>query len=234
MGFLDEFKRLAHPYEDEDDEEFVDDYEPSPRPVERRERERSVRSEPSYSSPAVDELEARLYELSQLKRRMRRSIPEILRLREEITENLSFLDACGLDLHRLEKQERELYRKFHRLLVAPVIRVHPFRNLRIEYRFLGELAEPCLYIPGCGVCIPGNDIAPVTLAVYEQVLLSEIDEGVFNRGISVRMELHRFPDKGRNLCMSPVIHPVHRMEYSSLDRLEPVGDIRDSPLENDI
>ena len=59
MGFLDEFKRLAHPYEDEDDEEFEDDYEPSPRPVERRERERSVRSEPSYNSPAMDELEAR-------------------------------------------------------------------------------------------------------------------------------------------------------------------------------
>ena len=59
MGFLDEFKRLAHPYEDEDDEEFEDDYEPSPRPVERRERERIVRSEPSYTSPAMDELEAR-------------------------------------------------------------------------------------------------------------------------------------------------------------------------------
>ena len=59
MGFLDEFKRLAHPYEDEDDDEFEDDYEPSPRPVERRERERSVRSEPSYTSPAMDELEAR-------------------------------------------------------------------------------------------------------------------------------------------------------------------------------
>ena len=59
MGFLDEFKRLAHPYEDEDDEEFEDDYEPSPRPVERRERERSVRSEPFYIRPAMDELEAR-------------------------------------------------------------------------------------------------------------------------------------------------------------------------------
>ena len=32
MGFLDEFKRLAHPYEDEEDEEFEDDYEPSPAP----------------------------------------------------------------------------------------------------------------------------------------------------------------------------------------------------------
>ena len=57
MGFLDEFKRLAHPYEDEDDEEFEDDYEPSPRPVERRER--STRSEPPYNSSAADELEAR-------------------------------------------------------------------------------------------------------------------------------------------------------------------------------
>ena len=58
MGFLDEFKRLAHPYEDEEDEEFEDDYDASPRPVERRERSSRER-EPAYSSPAADELEAR-------------------------------------------------------------------------------------------------------------------------------------------------------------------------------
>ena len=59
MRFLDEFKRLAHPYEDEEEDEFEDDFDTSPRPVERRERERRERSEPSYSSPAMDELEAR-------------------------------------------------------------------------------------------------------------------------------------------------------------------------------
>ena len=59
MGFLDEIKRLAHPYEDEDVDDFDEDFDVSPRPVERRERERSVRSEPSYTSPAMDELEAR-------------------------------------------------------------------------------------------------------------------------------------------------------------------------------
>lgn len=61
MGFLDEFKRLAHPYEDEDDEDYEDDFDVSPRPVERRDRDRDriSRSEPSYSSPAMDELEAR-------------------------------------------------------------------------------------------------------------------------------------------------------------------------------
>ena len=59
--FLDEFKRLAHPYEDEDDEDYEDDFDVSPRPVERRDRDRDriSRSEPSYSSPAMDELEAR-------------------------------------------------------------------------------------------------------------------------------------------------------------------------------
>ena len=57
MGILDEFKRLAHPYEDEDEEEFEDDFDVSPRPVERRERSRNV--EPSYSSSAMEENERR-------------------------------------------------------------------------------------------------------------------------------------------------------------------------------
>ena len=57
MGILDEFKRLAHPYEDEDEEEFEDDFDVSPRPVERRERSRNT--EPSYNSPAVEENERR-------------------------------------------------------------------------------------------------------------------------------------------------------------------------------
>ena len=37
MGIFDEFKRLAHPYEDEEVDEFEDEFE-APRPVERRER----------------------------------------------------------------------------------------------------------------------------------------------------------------------------------------------------
>ena len=57
MGILDEFKRLAHPYEDEDEEEFEDDFDVSPRPVERRERSRNT--EPVYNSPAMEENERR-------------------------------------------------------------------------------------------------------------------------------------------------------------------------------
>ena len=37
MGIFDEFKRLAHPYEDEEDDVY-DDFDVSPRPVERRDQ----------------------------------------------------------------------------------------------------------------------------------------------------------------------------------------------------
>ncbi len=51
MGILDEFKRLAHPYEDEEEDDF-DDFDISPRPAERRERsERLSRNE----TPAAED-----------------------------------------------------------------------------------------------------------------------------------------------------------------------------------
>jgi len=50
MGIFDEFKRLAHPYEDEEEDEFENEFETAPRPVERRERtERPSRTENSYA-----------------------------------------------------------------------------------------------------------------------------------------------------------------------------------------
>lgn len=57
MGIFDEFKRLAHPYEDEDEDDY-DDFDISPRPVERRERmdrmDRPSRDS-GYSAPAPEE-----------------------------------------------------------------------------------------------------------------------------------------------------------------------------------
>jgi len=52
MGIFDEFKRLAHPYEDEDEDDFDDDFDVSPRPVERRER--TDRTERSDRIPRTD------------------------------------------------------------------------------------------------------------------------------------------------------------------------------------
>ena len=52
MGFMDELKRLAHPYEDEDEDDF-DDFEPAaPRASERRPAVRST--EAMYNAPAPE------------------------------------------------------------------------------------------------------------------------------------------------------------------------------------
>lgn len=68
--------------------------------------ERRLRRPPeTLSGVDADALEARLYTLAQLKRKLHRSLDDIVLLREELAENLSFLDACGLDLKNLEKEE---------------------------------------------------------------------------------------------------------------------------------
>ena len=55
MGIFDEFKRLAHPYEDEDEDDY-DDFDISPRPVERRERGADrVSRDSGYNSAPIPE-----------------------------------------------------------------------------------------------------------------------------------------------------------------------------------
>jgi len=54
MGIFDEFKRLAHPYEDEDEDDY-DDFDISPRPVERRERVDRAPRDSGYSSVPAPE-----------------------------------------------------------------------------------------------------------------------------------------------------------------------------------
>ncbi|MEF2232364.1 MAG: AAA family ATPase [Pseudodesulfovibrio sp.] len=54
---------------------------------------------------SLDDIEARLYELARLKRKLRRGLDEIVDLKREIDENLSFLDAAALDLKALKREE---------------------------------------------------------------------------------------------------------------------------------
>lgn len=53
----------------------------------------------------TERIEARLFALAQLKRKLRRSVDEILALRDEIAENISFLDSCELDKKQLDREE---------------------------------------------------------------------------------------------------------------------------------
>ncbi|MFO7595986.1 MAG: AAA family ATPase [Desulfocurvibacter africanus] len=56
----------------------------------------------------LEAVDARLFELAQLKRKLKRDLDGIVHLQQELRENLSFLDESGLDLKRLDKEEQEL------------------------------------------------------------------------------------------------------------------------------
>ncbi|MDR3044208.1 MAG: AAA family ATPase [Desulfovibrio sp.] len=87
----------------------------------------------------MDAIEKRLYELAQLKRKLRRTLDEIVDLRREIEENLSFLDACRLDLRTLEREEEALKEQ----LCAVLAELNPARHeaaARLAQALEGELA----------------------------------------------------------------------------------------------
>ena len=65
---------------------------------------------------SIEEIESRLYELAQLKRKLNRSLDEIVNMQEEIEENLTFLDTCKLDLILLEKREDEAREELQKIL----------------------------------------------------------------------------------------------------------------------
>jgi len=104
--------------------DFNEDYEQEREQVEAfrlqlYELERRLRGEKTFAAEAdVEAIEARLWELQQLRRKLKRPLDEILALRGEIEDNLSFLDSCGLERTQLAKQEGQLARKLASVLEA--------------------------------------------------------------------------------------------------------------------
>ncbi|MDR2744086.1 MAG: AAA family ATPase [Desulfovibrio sp.] len=103
----------------------------------------------------IDRIEERLFALAQLKRKLRRTFPEILALRKEIAANLSFLDACALDLSQLSKEEKALAAQLKKTVEALIplrrdVAQGFVRRLEEELHALGfssELAVMPEYVP---------------------------------------------------------------------------------------
>ncbi|MCJ2163572.1 MULTISPECIES: AAA family ATPase [unclassified Pseudodesulfovibrio] len=54
---------------------------------------------------SLDDIESRLFALAKLKRKLKRGLDEIVGMKTEIDDNLSFLDACALDMKHLNREE---------------------------------------------------------------------------------------------------------------------------------
>ncbi len=65
----------------------------------------------------IDAIEARLFELAKLKRKLNKNLDDIVDLGRQVEENLSFLDSCALDAHRLEREEAAAAKKLGAVLI---------------------------------------------------------------------------------------------------------------------
>lgn len=70
--------------------------------------ERKLKKIELIPASEIDKIEARLYEISSLKRKFKCSIEEILKIKEEIEQKISFLEESNLLLKDLEKKEEKI------------------------------------------------------------------------------------------------------------------------------
>lgn len=74
-----------------------------------RDLEGRLRAGPAAADEAdLEAVEKRLWDLAQLRRKLKRELEDIVALGREIEENLSFLDQSGLDEKRLAREEERL------------------------------------------------------------------------------------------------------------------------------
>ncbi len=92
------------------------------------------------SEDNLDGIERRLWELAQLKRKLNRTLPQILDLQSEIDANLSFLDESGLEKKRLVKAEAQKKEELA-VLCQHLNRVRQETAATLEKRIQGLLRE---------------------------------------------------------------------------------------------
>lgn len=64
----------------------------------------------------IDDIEQRLFKLSQLRRKLGRNISDLVALGEELEEKLSFHDACALDRKNMERRASEIVEQLSKTL----------------------------------------------------------------------------------------------------------------------
>ena len=143
-------------------------------------------------------------------------------------------ECDGDALGALRQQQRELDRQRHRLLFAAVVTRLPLCGFGIEHHLLGELGEASLDITAGGGTVARQNVAPVTLAVHQQVLLPHLHQRVVDGTVTVGMVQHRRTHDVRHLGETPVVGLFHCVENTTLHRLQAVVDVRHRAVENDI
>jgi DNA repair protein RecN (Recombination protein N) len=102
----------------EDDREAIEELRMMLHDLDTRLRRGPEGQELDDDHMSLDDIESRLFELARLKRKLKRGLDEIVDLKSEIDDNLSFLDACALDLKALRGEEDAAAKKLKAALTT--------------------------------------------------------------------------------------------------------------------
>ena len=142
-------------------------------------------------------------------------------------------ESDGDTLSALSEEEGKLHRQIDRLLIGSVVRGDVVGDLRGEEDPLGEWRKARLDVTWCRRTVAGEEVAPVSLTLDQELSLPQLHKRIADARISVRVELHRLTDDIRHLDQ-PILHLRHRVEDPSLYRLQPVRDVGYCPLQDDV
>ena len=134
----------------------------------------------------------------------------------------------------MRQQQREFHRERNRLLVTAIIRHLPISCLRIKNGVEGKLGQTRLNISRSGSTVASKYVSPVSLSVDEQILLSQLHQGVANRSIAMRVELHGVAHDVSHLVVASVVHTLHRVQYTALHRLQTILDTWHRTFKNNV
>ena len=140
----------------------------------------------------------------------------------------------GNTLGALDEDYGNLCREDHWLLASAVVGFDVLGDLGVVENLLCKRKQAALDVSGSCRSVACHEVTVVTLLVYEEVAVGQIDEGRVDGGISVRMVVHGRSDDVGDLVEAPVVHLDHGVKDSSLYGLEAVLDIGNGPVLYDI
>lgn len=143
-------------------------------------------------------------------------------------------EADGDALDALGEEEGEFDGQGDGFFVSSVIGSGPVGDFWAEGDVESEFGEAGFDVTGGGGVVAREDVAPVALGIDEEFLLSELDHGVANGGVTMGVVFHGVADDVGDLVVAAVFEFVHGMEDAALNGFEAVIDVGDGAFEDDV
>ena len=142
--------------------------------------------------------------------------------------------ADGDALRAQHQHDRQLRGQEDRLLLTAVVARLELREALVEEGLASERRQPALDVAGRCRGVPREHGAEVALSLDEVFLVRQDHQGVADRCVAVRVELHRLADDVGDLVEAPVVHGVHGGQDAPLHGFEAVAQVGDRPVHDHV